>query len=181
MERSESDGEVGRKNAPMNGVMAAWKATLREGKEDLLESGVGRIGETSEGAKFGQRAHAHDAAAPSSSRFTNWWMPPACATAWCSSAAAARRDGAQERHDVAGLAKIEAVEGFVQQQQGLRRNQPESQQDTLGFALGERADARAEERLEFEISCNCGGEGGAFAWRTPVERFEEGELSLIHI
>src|ERR1035437_3224517 len=29
------------------------------------------------------------AAAPSSSRFTNWSMPPACATAWCCSAAAA--------------------------------------------------------------------------------------------
>src|ERR1035438_4032089 len=29
------------------------------------------------------------AAAPSSSRFINWWMRPACATAWCCSAAAA--------------------------------------------------------------------------------------------
>src|SRR5450759_5241558 len=164
MERSESDGEVGRKNAPMNGVMAAWKATLREGKEDLLESGVGRIGETSEGAKFGQRAHAHDAAAAEEHQAVAHAGGIDQLVNRDEEGAAARGDGAQERNDVASLAKIEAVEGFVQQQQGLRREQAESQQDALGFSLGERADARAEERLELEIA----GERGAFAWRTPV-------------
>src|ERR1039458_10606506 len=36
---------------------------LREGKEDLLQPGVGRVTQTGNGAQFGKRAHAHHTAA----------------------------------------------------------------------------------------------------------------------
>src|ERR1035437_10162673 len=108
--------------------LARSQRNLREGKEDLLEAGVGRIGETGEPAKFLQGADAHHAAAAEQHQAVTHAGGIHQLVNGDEEGAAARGDGAQKRHYVAGLAKIEAVEGFVEQQQGVRREQAKSQQ-----------------------------------------------------
>src|ERR1039458_7506565 len=96
--------------------LAASQRNLREGKEDLLEPGAVHAGETGERAQFGQRAHTHYAAAAEQHQAVAHAGGIHQLVNRDEEGAAARGDGAQQRHDIAGLAKIEAVERFVQQQ-----------------------------------------------------------------
>src|ERR1039458_6809305 len=151
--------------------LAASQRNLREGKEDLLQPGVGRLTQTGKGTQFGKRAHAHHAAAAEQHQAVAHARGIHQLVNRDEQRAAAPGDGAQERHDVAGLAKVQAVEGFVEQQQRLRSEQAETEQDALGLALGEGADTAAKKALQFKVAC----QRGAFAPRTPVERFEESQ------
>src|SRR5262245_56485774 len=50
---------------------------------------------------------------------------------------------AQHRHDVARLSEIETVEGFVEHEQRVRRQQTDRQHDAAMLALGQLAESRA--------------------------------------
>src|SRR5437667_12749678 len=122
-----SSSQKAREAISSRNSLAASQRNLREGKEDLLESGGIRIAESGEGAQFGQRAHSNHAApaeqhqAVTDARRIHQLMNGD------EQSAAVRGNSAQSRHDVPGLAEVQAVERFVEQQERLRCEQGESQ------------------------------------------------------
>src|SRR5664280_3691653 len=111
-----SSSQKAREAISSRNSLAASQRNLREGKEDLLEPGALHIGQTGEGSQFGQGADADDTAAAEQHQAVAHAGGIHQLVNRDEEGAAARGNGAQERHDVAGLAKIEAVERFVQQQ-----------------------------------------------------------------
>jgi hypothetical protein len=65
--------------------------------------------------------------------------------------AAAGRVRAQEGGHLARLPQVEAVERFVRQQHGLRRQEADGQEDALPFTLRERADRLREQAIQIEL------------------------------
>ena len=169
-----SSNQKAREAISSRNSLATSQRNIREGKKDLLEPCAIHIGEAGKRTQFGERAHAHHAAAAQQHQAVAHAPGIHQLMNRDEQRAAARGNGAQQRHDVAGLPKIQAIERLVQQQQGLRREESQSQQDALGFALGKRTDSRFEQAFEFEVC----GECVAFTMRPAIKRFEEREDPL---
>src|SRR5215470_13822961 len=85
--------------------------------------------------------------------------------------AAVRRHLAQERHDLAGLPEVEAVERLVQQQQWMRGKQGERQHQPAAIALREREHTLAEDGRQ----TNRANRVGKLLLRSFIDRGEECE------
>src|SRR5689334_24039895 len=80
----------------------------------------------------------------------------------------------QKRHDFAGLAEIQSVEGFVQEQKWMWGQQAQSEQKPLRFSFRERPDSGTEQGPQLQLL----GEFPTRAGRPAPQLFEKAKRPL---